>query len=69
MNRFWWWRRLSYMMRRWVVSLMVSMVHCAVYSFTMASLDHLVTDLQGKVARQQTDTNNQDMLKNKENGN
>ena len=42
-------------------SLVVPMVHCTVYSVTMAPLDHLMTDLQEQVAREETDTNKKDM--------
>ena len=34
-----------------MVSLMVSVVYGVVNGWTMDSLDHLVTDLQGEVAR------------------
>ena len=33
------------------VTLVVAMVHSTLHSFTMTSLDHLVTDLQEEVAR------------------
>ena len=44
-----------------IQTLAMSMVHSIVLSSTMASLDHLVTDLQEQVARQKRYTNKQDM--------
>ena len=39
------------MMLRRLVSSVVSMVHCVVNYWAMDSPDHLMTDLQGEVAR------------------